>query len=191
MDTLRMPGNAAFALRPVLVLPALAAGAALLGAFVRGPSFIGPGTSGLYMILTGVWFALVIAYAIWQWGRQSWLATAFAFVLTWIGWEAAVNLAIHLDTDRSRYLLPEAWASYAVGFAAGALGAALTWAGAAAFIPRLRQPLLLLRLTLVGAVLGLLLPLVNYTDNAVILLLPWEVAVAYLLATALAPESRA
>jgi hypothetical protein len=76
---------------------------------------------------------------------------------------------------------------YISGLAAGAVGALLTWAGAAAFAPALRQTSLLVGLVLTGAALGLLLPITNNYDNALVLLLPWQTAIASLLGFGLSP----
>jgi len=141
------------------------------------------------MVLTGVWFGLVVAFGIWRWGNHSWSAAALAFVTTWVGWELAVNLALQLEERWLKAItLPAELTIYISGVAAGAVGAVLTWAGAAAFAHPLRQIPVATGLVSSGAALGLLLPLTNHYDNAVVLLLPWQTTIAALLGFGIGPR---
>jgi hypothetical protein len=167
---------------PALILATLAVLSAGLGTNVQGPGFADIPGPGLYLTLTGVWFGLVVAFGVWQWGNPSWVAAATAFLATWIGWELAVNVAIQLEEHWLKMTpLPDRLTLYVSGFSAGAVGAFLTWAGAAMFAPALRQTYLPILFVATGSLLGLLLPCTNRYDSAAVLLLPWETAIAALL----------
>jgi hypothetical protein len=91
----------------------------------------------------------------------------------------AVNLALHLEGNwLEKLAVPETLRAYVSGFASGALGALLTWAGAAYFTPALQNWTATASVVLVGAFFGLLLPLTNHYDEPAFLLLPWQAAVA-------------
>ncbi len=82
---------------PALILAALGAVSGILGTTLLGVGYGDAPRPGVYMVMTGVWFGLVIGFAVWRWGNRSWAAVATAMLATWIGWEAAVNLALQLD----------------------------------------------------------------------------------------------
>ncbi len=175
-------------LHPGFVLAALGAASGILGTFALGLGYGDAPSLGLYMVLAGTWFGLVIAFGVWRWGNRSWGAAASALVATWIGWEAAVNLALQLDQNWLKSAaMPDALRTFLPGFAAGAVGAFFTWAGAASSTPALRRMSIPLAAVSVGAMLGLLLPLTSNYDNPVILLLPWQAAIAAVLGLGLAP----
>jgi hypothetical protein len=167
---------------PAAILAALAVVSATLGTYVQGPGYGDAPLPGLYMTLTGLWFGLVIGLGIWRWGSRSWVAAATALLATWAAWELAVNVAIQLE---ERWLkitpIPDALTIYVSGFAAGAVGAFATWAGAAIVTPVLRRAFVPVSFVAAGALLGLLLPCINYYDDAAVLLLPWETAIAAIL----------
>ena len=100
----------------------------------------------------------------------------------------AVNVGLQLD---QRWLVgtavPDGLKSYVTGFAAGGVGALLTWLGAAATTPALRRASSLGPVVSTGALFGLLLPATNQYDYPAILLLPWQAAVAAALGISLAP----
>jgi len=171
---------------PAVVLAGLAIVSGALGNYVQGGNYTlsaSPDTApslGLHMVLTGAWFALVAAAGVWWRGRRSPAAPVSAFLGAWIGWQLAVNLALLIDA-RWPASMPAALAGYAGGFAAGAVGALATWAGAAFAAPGLRRTGMPLAFATTGAALGLLLPLTNTFDTGLVLLLPWQVAIAALL----------
>jgi hypothetical protein len=176
--------------QPAVILAILALVSALLGTCAEGPHFGTAPAVGLYMVLAGVWFGLVIGYGVWRWGTPSWTAVASAVLTTWIGWEAAVNLALHLETDWLKAIaVPQPATMYVCGFAAGGLGALMTWFGAAVSANQLRQAGVMARVVLTGAVFGLLLPATSHYDNAIVLLLPWQIAVASVLGLGLSSAS--
>ena len=175
-------------LHPSFILAALGAISGMLGTTLLGFGYGDAPHPGIYMVMTGVWFGLVIGFAVWRWGNRSWAAVATAALATWIGWEAAVNLALQLDRpwlDAAPNIA--VWKPYLSGFAAGAVGAFITWAGAASFTPTLRRGSAAATIALTGALFGLLLPLTNNYDNGAVLLLPWQAAVASMIGFHMAP----
>ncbi len=168
-------------------LAALGVASGLLGSFLPGPSFGEANNFGLYMILTGVWFALVVGIAVWHWGDRPPRAVVVAAAATWIAWELAVNVAMQLD---QRWLDPldlSETASLAVsGIIAGALGAVATWAGVAGVEPALRERAQAVTFAVIGAFFGILLAASINLDYPIVLFVPWQVAIAYGLGAALA-----
>ncbi len=175
------PPAAASLPQPVLLLALVGAASGLAGTFGLG---IGIGEApgpGLFMIPAGVWFGLVVAAAVWKLGRASASGALIALLATSIAWQAAVNLAL---------VIVEPWIKegpshpvYAVaGLASGAIGALITWAGAAWAAPALRQPSSALLTVAAGTVLGPLLAATNHLDSPAVLLIPWQAAVAATLA---------
>ena len=171
---------------PVVVLPALGSMSGVLGAF--GPA-IGVGAApqpGLYMVLAGLWFGIAVAVGVGKFGNKSFAAYAIAIIATWIAWEIAVNLAIQItEVWLKPTVLSNITRMYIGGFAAGAVGAFLTWAGVAAFTIALRRINVACMVTVTGALFGLLLPLSSQFDHPAILLVPWQIAVAGALAIGL------
>jgi len=163
---------------PVLVLAALGAVSGSLGATVMGSGFGDAPNPGAYMVLTGLWFGFVVGFAVWRWGRASFGASMMAVLVTWIAWEAAVNLAIQIDRPPTGTI---DYRSALTGVLAGAVGAFITWAGAAFAVPALRRNSVAATVTVTGALLGLLYPAVNYFDTGLVLLVPWQAAVATVL----------
>ena len=171
---------------PATILAALGAVSGTLGSYGLGANFGDAPELGLYMVFAGLWFGLVIGYGLWRWGDHSLRTGAIAVAATWIAWQAAVNVGLQLD---QRWLVgtavPEGLKSYVTGFAAGGIGALLTWLGAAATTPALRQPSMAGLVVSTGALFGLLLPATNQYDYPAILLLPWQAAVAAALGLSL------
>ena len=164
---------------PASILAALGAASGLLGTFALGFGIGEAPRPGIYMILAGLWFALVTGYGVLTWGGRSWRAAAIAFAGTCIAWQAAVNLALQLDSNwLKESAIPVSQRMLVSGFLAGALGAFLTWAATAYAVPRLRCMTNAVAIAVAGAVLGLLLPLTNTYDNPAVLLLPWQAGVA-------------
>jgi hypothetical protein len=173
---------------PALILAALGAVSGMLGTTFLGAGYGEAPAPGVYMVLAGLWFGLVIGFAVWRWGEASWVAVATAVLVTWIGWEAAVNVALQIDRP-----WPEAISiasidkSYLTGFVAGAVGAAITWAGAAARVSSLQRISAAATTVATGALFGLLLPATNHFDSGLALLLPWQMAVAAMIGFNMSP----
>jgi hypothetical protein len=174
---------------PALTLAALGVASGILGSYGLGANYGTAPQLGVYMVLAGIWFGLVVGYGVWRWGNQSWARAAAAVAATWIAWEVAVNLGLQLDQHwLMDAAVPEVARSYATGFIAGAVGALLTWAGAAAFAPALRHISTMVLIVSTGALFGLLLPSTSQYDYPAVLLLPWQAAVAAALGYSLAAE---
>jgi hypothetical protein len=172
---------------PPLTLAACGAVSGLLGSVFMGPSIGEAPGLGIFMILTGVWFALVVAYGVWDWGGREPRAAALAAVVTWIGWQLAVNLAVQLDQHWLQAIgISEGAALAWSGVAAGALGASVTWAGVAVAVPALREPSEAIPFVAVGAICGALLAASNNLDYPAVLFVPWQAAIGYMLGVALA-----
>jgi hypothetical protein len=168
--------------RPAVILGILATISAILGAYLTGAGYGDAPHPGVYMVLTGLWFGLVIGFAVWRWTVASMALAATSVLVTWIGWEAAVNVALQLDGPLLRATpIPDSLRPYLAGFVAGAVGAAITWAAVAAHLPRVRRRLAGMRIIVAGAVFGLLPPSTNHFDSGLVLLLPWQVAVAAMI----------
>jgi hypothetical protein len=172
---------------PAVILAALGAASGFLGTFALGFGLGEAPHPGVFMVLTGVWFGLVIGYGVWEWGGRSWVAAASALASTWVAWELAVNLAVQLDSNWLKAtMLSEAAKMSVAGVSAGALGSFLTWAGTAWPVHSLRHPSIACGMTAIGALFGLLLPLTDNYDSPAVLLLPWQAAVAAVLGLSLA-----
>jgi hypothetical protein len=144
---------------------------------------------GAYLVLTGLWFGLVIGFAVWRWGTASLMAVAMAIVTTWLAWEAAVNVAMQIDRPWPQAIdIAKTYKSYVTGFVAGAVGALLTWAGAAAHLPELRNSRVAATVTATGALFGLLFPATDIFDSGLVLLLPWQAAVAAIIGVYINPS---
>jgi hypothetical protein len=173
----------------VAALAALGAGSGTLGTFGLGVGYGEAPHLGLHMVLTGLWFGLVVAFGIWRWGNRSPAAAVTSLVGTCIGWEVAVNLALQISENWLKSAVTSASLRMSVaGFAAGAVGAFLTWTGAAAVAGSLRDRSVTGSVVATGAFFGLLLPLTSHYDNPIVLLLPWQTAVAAVLGLGLAPR---
>lgn len=173
---------------PALLLAVLGGISGIFGTFFLGVGYGEAPHPGIYMVLTGVWFGLVVGFGVWRWGQRSAGAAAMAVVATWIGWEAAVNLALQIDGPLlNAWPTAYAYKEFISGFAAGAVGAFITWAGVASSTAALRAVPTAAVMTLTGAVFGLLLPLTNKFDSGAVLLVPWQAAIAAIIGYNLAP----
>lgn len=178
---------------PVFVLGILGALSGKLGTFALDLGFGEAPHPGLYMVLTGLWFGLVVAFGVWRFARASIGAIASVIAATWIAWEVAINIAMQITENWLKTAaLSDTLTMSIGGFTAGAVGAFLTWAGAAASIRSFRRAIAASTTVAIGALLGLLLPWTNHFDDPAILLVPWQAGVAGVLGFALAgsEESR-
>ena len=186
----RLPSTR-FIQHPAAVLALLGVVSGTMSAFVPGFAIEGlPSSLGLFMVLAGVWFGLVVAFGVWRFAESSLVAVAAVTATTWIAWEVAVNLAMQL-TEYSLKIsaLPETPRQYLAGFLAGAAGAFLTWAGARLFSSALRTRAAAAGVSAAGALLGLLLPWSMSADHPSILFVPWQTGVAAVLGYFLAQRS--
>ncbi|MBN9247666.1 MAG: hypothetical protein J0I81_09505 [Hyphomicrobium sp.] len=174
---------------PASFLAACGLFSAVLGGQLVGGNYGAAPQPGLYLVLTGVWFGFVVGYGVWRFGHASAASAITVILTTWVAWEAAVNVAIQIDRPWLSEVLPGFLRGYSAGFAAGAVGAAITWAGAAVAVPSLRTKLAFGSIVVAGAVLGLLLPATNYYDGGAVLLVPWQATIAGLLGFHMIPSS--
>jgi hypothetical protein len=172
--------SARFLQHPTGLLAMLGAMSGAMSALVPGFAIEGmPSSLGLFMVMAGVWFGLVVAIGVWRFVGVGPAAAVAVLVSTWIAWEVAVNLAMQISEYSLKIsALPDTPRYYLAGFAAGAVGASLTWAGAAWFCPALRPGIVAACIATAGALLGLLLPWSMSGDYPAILFVPWQAGVA-------------
>ncbi|SFV28799.1 hypothetical protein [Hyphomicrobium facile] len=177
---------------PAFILSVLGLLSGLVGSQLIGGNYGAAPGPGIYLVLTGLWFGLVVGFGVWRFGPDSSSLTSVAgavtaVLTTWIAWEAAVNVAIQIDGPLLEATGPSALKSYVAGFVAGAVGAGITWTGAALHVPSLRTRVASLSIVAAGAILGLLLPMTNTYDSGAVLLIPWQTAIAGLLGLNMLP----
>lgn len=176
--------------RPIVLLAILAAVSAVVGSTLIGDNYGAAPSPGLYMVLTGLWFGLVIGFAVWRWAERTFTAFTTGVAITWIGWEAAVNVAVQIDGPALQgTAVPHSVSIYLAGFVAGAVGALITWAAVALYAVQLRRGAVIATFLGTGALFGLLLPATNTFDTGLVLLVPWQVAIAAVIGLNLVPES--
>lgn len=169
-------------LHPVPVLAALAAISGSLGATIVGAGYGDAPNLGIHMTLTGLWFGAVMGFAVWRWAETSLAASAITLLVTWFAWEVAVNLAMQIDQPWPDAIeIAKAYKSYMTGVLAGTAGAFVTWVGVAFNVEALRRSSVAAGVTVTGALFGLLFPALDYFDSGLVLLLPWQVAVAVVI----------
>jgi len=167
---------------PVSILAVLGAISGGLGATIVGAGYGDAPNPGVYMVLTGLWFGVVMGFSVWRCGRASLAMSLMTVLVTWIAWEAAVNTAIQIDRPwlaSVQFATP--YKAYLTGVVAGAIGAFITWSAAAFAVQALRRSSTAIAVTLTGALFGLLYPAVNYFDTGLILLVPWQAAIAMVI----------
>jgi hypothetical protein len=172
---------------PATILAGLGLVSGTLGSYDLGANYGEAPAVGIYMVFAGIWFGLVIGYGIWRWAGRSLPAAALAGAGTWVAWEVAINIGLHID---QRWLadgvVAEPARGFITGMVAGGIGALLTWAAAAAVAPALRHAASVGLVVATGALFGLLLPSTSHYDYPAILLLPWQAGVAAALGISLA-----
>lgn len=144
------------------------------------------------MLLTGLWFGLAVVAGMATLGYRSVKAAVIACILILIGWQVAYHIAFGLAYYVNYGVIGYAKSNHGIveligGGLAGATGASVTWAAVAYSAVALRKPSLAVKVALVGAVLGLLLPVAVEPDGLIRLLLPWQVGVSALLGFMLVP----
>ncbi len=181
------PAMSALLRHPAFILAGLGSLSGLLGTYLLGGNYGTAPQPGFYLVLAGIWFGVVVGFAVWRWGKAPLAAALMSVLTTWIAWEAAVNVAIQLDGPLLQGVLPSAAKSYVAGFVAGGVGAAITWAGAAMHVAPLRTSAAFISIVTAGAFLGLLLPATNFSDSGAVLLLPWQATIAGLIGLNVVP----
>ena len=140
----------------------------------------------------GIAFGAGVAVMLWLWVNRDPAKCLLAMALTLMGWLAAVNTANDVmsatvsselfgtveGAKASRELV--GWV--VAGAIGGAIGAGLTAFGAGIAAPSIRRPQAWARIVGVGAVYGLLLYPAARLDLIMLLLVPWQAAVAACIA---------
>lgn len=182
-----MPGILrAFSPSGAAPLPAVLGGLAVLSAlasvYLPGPGFeMGQLRTPL---LPGVYFGLVVAIGVRLAATVPPVRLLAVVAVTLAAWLAAVQVAEMIyfsltNVVEAQKAAAEPGALYLGGCAAGAVGAAMTLAGAAIGVPRLLSAKPVLATVLVGAAAGLLLrPAISGSDEPLLLYVPWQVLVA-------------
>lgn len=177
------------ALPVALLLAVLAFLSGALGSHVLSFGIGAAPGLGLYAIPAGLLFGAVIAFAVNLWGGASRSAALFTVAATTVAWEAAVNLAMQLDSVLLPQIgVPPASRMAIAGVAAGTLGAFSTWAGAAYAAPALQTRRTLHLAAVAGGTCGLLLSVSNAFDQPALLLIPWQMVQALIIGLGLQPS---
>lgn len=174
---------------PALILGVLGAASGVLGAVWLSEAAVEAVSARMSSALAGLSFGCVIGYAVWRWGARSLFASVTALIGVFVGWQAAVNAGVQLETNWLPGAVASDLKSYVAGAAAGAIGGLATWAAAAVGLAALRQWQTSIVIVAAGALLGLLLPLTNNIDNPLVLLAPWQAGVAALIGWRLGSQS--
>ncbi|MCL4765073.1 MAG: hypothetical protein KJZ80_02390 [Hyphomicrobiaceae bacterium] len=134
-------------------------------------------------LLAGVWFGLVTGALAWTKGSRGAAGAIFSFLATWIAWQMAIQVAIATFDRLGAMTSSEDIRMIIAGFAAGAVGAFVTFLGVRASVAFSRTGLALLSTVAVGAAFGMLL-LWSMTEQSAGLLLyaTWQPAVIAVMA---------
>lgn len=165
-----------------VVLGVLGVLSALASVYVPGPGF----EMGRIRtpVLPGIYFGLVVAVGVWLAAAASPARLLAVVAVVLAAWLVAVQVAEVIYFSLTNVAEPqkaaaEPLALYLGGCAAGAVGAAITLAGAAIGASRLRSAKPFLATILAGAAAGLLLrPAISGSDEPLLLYVPWQVLVA-------------
>ena len=140
----------------------------------------------------GIAFGAGIALMLWLWENRDLSKCLLAMALTLVGWLAAVNTANDVmqavvsselfGTVQGAKASREIVGWILAGLVGGAIGAGLTAFGAGISAPALRRPEIWGLIVGAGALLGLLLYPAASLDLIVLLFIPWQAAVAALIA---------
>lgn len=135
------------------------------------------------LLLPGMWFGIVTGALAWRFGSRGILGAALSLVVTWIGWQLAVQAGIATFDRMGRVTTAENVKLVLAGMAAGGVGALVAFLGVRATVPFQRTLLALLATTGVGAAFGLLLVVSTTRQSAGLLLYAtWQPAVVGIMA---------
>lgn len=140
------------------------------------------------LLLPGVWFGLVTGALAWRLGSRGLLGAIISLIVTWIGWQLAVQAGI-VTFDRLSSITPVESTKLAfAGMAGGAVGALMTFLGVRITTPFPRTLHALIFTLLLGAASGVVLAWSTTQQSAGLLLYatwqPMIVAVIAIFATA-------
>lgn len=135
------------------------------------------------LLLPGMWFGLVTGALAWRFGSRGFLGAALSLVVTWIGWQLAVQAGIATFHRLETVTTAENVKLVLAGMAAGGVGALVAFLGVRATVPFRRTLLALLATAGVGAAFGLLLVVSTTRQSAGLLLYAtWQPAVVGIMA---------
>lgn len=135
------------------------------------------------LMLPGVWFGLVTGALSWRLGSRGILGAALSLVVTWIGWQLAVQAGIAVFDRLGTVTTDESVRLAVAGVGGGAVGAFVAFIGVRIGTPMRRTIVALLATLMVGAAFGLLLVWSSTRQSAGLLLYAtWQPAVIAVLA---------
>ena len=135
------------------------------------------------LLLPGLWFGLVTGALAWRFGSRGILGAALSLVVTWIGWQLAVQAGIATFDRMGRVTTAENVKLVLAGMSAGGVGALVAFLGVRATVPFRRTLLALLATVGIGAAFGLLLVVSTTRQSAGLLLYAtWQPAVVGIMA---------
>ena len=135
------------------------------------------------LLLPGVWYGLVLGALAWILGVRGLLGAIVALVMTWVGWQLAVQAGI-VAFDRFAAVTPSETTRLTVaGAAGGTVGGFISFLGVRIGVPMKKTLAALLATVLTGAVFGLLLPWSSTQQSVgVLLYAAWQPAVTAAIA---------
>ncbi len=130
------------------------------------------------LMLPGFWFGLVTGALTWRLGSRGVIAAILSLIVTWVGWQLAVQAGI-AAFDRLGAMTTDEYTRLAVaGVGGGAVGALVAFIGVRIGTPMRNTLLALLATLVVGAASGLLLVWSSNRQSAGLLLYAtWQPAV--------------
>ncbi len=135
------------------------------------------------LLLPGVWFGLVTGALAWCFGSRGLLGAVLSLVVTWIGWQLAVQAGIATFDRLGPMTTVENVKLVIAGMAAGTAGALVSFLGVRVSVAFSRTWLALLSTVAVGAAFGLLLVWSTTRQSAGLLLYAtWQPAVVGVMA---------
>jgi len=135
------------------------------------------------LLLPGVWFGLVTGALAWRFGSRGLLGAVLSLIVTWIGWQLAVQAGIATFDRLSTITTAENVKLVLSGMAAGAVGALTAFLGVRLSVAFPRTFLALVATVAVGAAFGLLLVWSTTRQSAGLLLYAtWQPAVVGVMA---------
>jgi len=135
------------------------------------------------LLLPGVWYGLVLGALSWARGSRGMVGAVLALLMTWIGWQLAVQAGI-AAFDRLTILTPSENVRLGLaGVSGGAVGALIAFVGVRVGTPMKQTFKAFLTTVAVGAAVGVLLPWSSTRQSAGWLLYAaWQPAVTAAIA---------
>jgi hypothetical protein len=135
------------------------------------------------LMLPGVWFGLVTGALAWRLGSRGAIGAVLSLVITWVGWQLAVQAGIAAFDRLGGMTTDETIRLAAAGVGGGAVGALVSFIGVRIGTPMRRTLLAGFATLAVGAAFGLLLVWSSTRQSAGLLLYAtWQPAVIAVMA---------